>query len=288
MLDAHLNIVRSSKYIKYLNSIGIETESIFDMVESQFDRNIFDLFINNSEQLLSPNIYIEELVFSVLCRYLNENYSDSAIFEDDAKLDVKSIIAHSKSIIQRPKIPLPSDEILGFKEPSVENGFVRISRFEIQLILKNYNINNYNKSVILFEGLLPVKVETNPLRRDFSSYHIWNNSFYLGTPFIQGLCYNMNDMGLPSILWLNSQFVTLLELRIDNYKNGLRAINKNDEVILEFRYWKDKKIGNGASFVGTNSNIPTCEGCDLILREDYYTQLKKIFPNLSFYTKALL
>jgi hypothetical protein len=46
-------------------------------------------------------------------------------------------------------------------------------------------------------------------------------------------------------------------------------------------------IGNGASFVGVDSNIAKLEGCDLILREDYFDKLKKIVPNVVYYTEVL-
>ena len=60
-----------------------------------------------------------------------------------------------------------------------------------------------------------------------------------------------------------------------------------NEVVLKFRCWRYQLIGNGASFVGTDSNIAKLEGCDLILREDYYNKLKKIIPDMVYYTKII-
>ena len=75
---------------------------------------------------------------------------------------------------------------------------------------------------------------------------------------------------------------------LDNYKNGLRALNSDNEVILLFRHWREDLIGNGVSFIGTNSNIPKLEGCDLILREDYYEKLKDMIPELVFYSYPII
>ena len=79
----------------------------------------------------------------------------------------------------------------------------------------------------------------------------------------------------------------MIRLRLDNYNNGLRALNNNDEIVLQFRYWREQLIGNGASFVVMNLNIAKLEGCDLILRKDYFNKLKKIIPNVVYYSEVI-
>lgn len=78
----------------------------------------------------------------------------------------------------------------------------------------------------------------------------------------------------------------MLNLKLDDYKKGLRALNNEGEVILLFRRWRDQLIGKD-SFDGTNANIAKLEGCDLILRTDYFNQLKKIIPDLVFYSQVV-
>lgn len=287
MNDNHLKILNSSKYIQYLAKFGIKKETIYERIIPIFNSHDFDQFINRSESLLSPNIYIEELAFNQACKYLNENYRDSVVFENDTRLDIKTIIAYSKTLIQRPEILTPSEIISGFKEPSSENDFIRIARFERQLGLKAYQSNPSSKSFIIFEGLLPIQTEINPLKQELYSHHIWNNSFCVGQPFIQGLINSINGLEPFSIIWLNSELLKLLELTIDDYKNGLRALNNSGEVILNFRHWKKELIGNGSSFVATDSNIAKFEGSDLMLRKDYYEKLKLIIPSIVFYSKLL-
>ena len=86
---------------------------------------------------------------------------------------------------------------------------------------------------------------------------------------------------------MNSELLDILGLRLDNYPNGLRALNSNNEIVLKFRSWREKLVGNGALFVGVDSNIAKLEGCDLILREDYFNKLKKIIPDVVCYTKVI-
>lgn len=287
MMDKYcLSIIESSKHFKYLKDIGIETDIIKSAILSGFNKNTFDIFINRSEQRLSPNIYIENLVFTEACKYLNEKYAESLVFENNGKIDVKSIIAYSKSLIQRPDVTTPFESDVGFKEPDNLNGFIRIARFEHQLAERDFSTNDTKPGTVLFEGLLPKKMHINPLFCQNASDDIWNNTFCFGEPIIQGIYPNLHSIEASNILWLNSELLQMLDLTLDTYKNGLRALDNNQEVILIYRQWRDELIGNGASF-GTDANIARLEGCDLILREDYYQKLKKIIPNVVFYTFLL-
>lgn len=216
-----------------------------------------------------------------------EEYKDSVFFENDTKLDIKTIIATSKSLIQRPNIIKPSDVMEGFKEPDYEDGFVIISKFERELITESYQGRGKNKGSIVFAGLLPFEVDINPLVEKSPSNHIWESNYYRGEPFIQGFNASYNSIESQYVLWMNSELLNMLELELDNYSNGLRALDDNNEIILKFRYWRDQLIGNGASFVGTDSNISKLEGCDLILREDYFNKLKKIIPDVVYYTNII-
>lgn len=283
-MDEHcLSIIKSSKFLKYLQNIGIETDEIRSAIFLEFNRGTFGNFINNHEQKLSPNTYIENLVFTQVCKYLNNNYAESFIFENNGQIDVKSIIAHSQSLIQRPDMTTPFESDVGFKEPDNLNGFIRIARFEQQSAERHYNANNSKRRSVMFEGLLTSKMAINPLFCHSTSFNIWNNDFCLDEPIVQGLHPNLHSVEAPNVLWLNSGLLSILKLTLDVYKNGLRALDSNQEVALVFRHWREQLIGNG----GANANIARLEGCDLILREDYYQELKDIIPNVVFYTYLL-
>jgi hypothetical protein len=287
MSDQLIECINRSKFLLHLTNIGIDIEATKDAAVESVDENEIEPFANRSHQLLSPNIYVESLVFKHVCQYLYEEYKDSVIFENDIKLDIKTIIATSRSLIQRPNITNPSNVVEGFKEPDHKDDFVIISRFERELITERHEGRRKQKGNTVFEGLLPYGIEINPLVDKSPTHHIWENNYYFGEPFIQGFYANFNSIEAQYVLWMNSLLLNMLELKLDNYNNGLRALNSNNEIILQFRYWRDQLIGNGNSFVGTDSNIAKLEGCDLILREDYFEGLKQIIPDVVFYTKKI-
>ena len=284
MNDQLIESINRSKFLLYLTNIGIDIEAVKNKAVESIDKNEIDFFANRSHQLLSPNVYVESLVFKHVCQYLYGEYKDSVIFENEIKFDIKTIIATSRSLTQRPKITKPSNVVEGFKEPDHENGFVIISRFERELITERYEGRSQQKGNIIFEGLLPYEIEMNPLVDKSPTHHIWDSNYYFGEPFIQGFYANFNSIEAQYVLWMNSLLLNMLELELDDYNNGLRALNSSKEIILQFRYWRDQLIGNGASFVGMDSNIAKLEGCDLILRKDYYDKLCKIIPDVVFYT----
>lgn len=278
-----LNEINNNKFIVYLEEIGIEVSSLKNAILKNYNEGELEPFINRSKNRLSPNVYIEKLVFEEVCQYLFKEYKDSVIFEEEVKLDIKTIIATSKSLIQRPEITKPSNKISGFYEPSYEGDFRIISRFERELSQTNYMDEILNKGGVVFEGLLPVEIEAFPMDQESPSNGIWNKDYCIGTPFIQGFNSNFNGLETQCVLWLNSDLINKLRLRLDHFNNGLRALNEDNEVILNFRYWRKQLIGNGVSFIGANSNIAVLEGCDLLMRDDYFNKLKLMIPDLVYY-----
>ncbi|WP_160060759.1 hypothetical protein [Psychromonas sp. L1A2] len=287
MNEQILASISRNKYLVYLDNVGIDIDVIKEEIIKNVNENEMGFFVNRSHQRLSPNVYIDSLVFKYVCKHLYDEYKSSLIFESEIKLDIKTIIATSKSLIQRPIIRKPSDVVMGFKEPDYEEGFRVISRFERELSENNYGEREKSKGGIIFEGLLPCKIEMNPLVEKYSSNHIWENSYYLGEIFIQGFNASINSIESQYVLWMNSKLLNMLELKLDNYNEGLRALNSNDEIVLQFRCWRERLIGNGSSFVGMDSNIAKLEGCDLILREDYFNKLKKIIPDVIYYSEVI-
>ena len=77
---------------------------------------------------------------------------------------------------------------------------------------------------------------------------------------------------------MDSHLLEVLEIKIDNYNNGLQAINNKNEIVLKFRSWKDGLIGDDI-----NDNVPKFEGCDLLMREDYYKKLNVLIPSLEYF-----
>ena len=282
-----MKLINDSKFMVYLDSIGIDLSDVKESVIDHFSEEELDLFVNRSHKTLSPNIYIENLVFKHVNEFLYEQYKDSVIFEGIGKIDLRTMIATSVSLVSRPDIEHPSATAKGFKVPHSQEGFITLSRFERQFITDRYGINDESKTAVVFEGFLPWELEMNPLPEVPSTEDIWTNSYCFGESIIQGLCANFNSIECQCVIWMNSQLLDILDLSLDDYTNGLRALDKEGKIALKYRYWKEELIGNGASFVGTNANVPKLEGCDLIIREDYFNKLKEVVPNLFFYTHLI-
>ena len=145
MNNQFIGIIKRSKYLVYLANIGIDTDAITNEIEKNIEEDEISVFGNNYHRMYSSNAYIESVVFKYVGKYLYEEYKDSVIFENETKLDIKTIIATSKSLIQRPNIIKPSDAVVGFKEPDYEDGFVIISRFEKELNLEGYERKSTKK-----------------------------------------------------------------------------------------------------------------------------------------------
>ena len=287
MFNQLKDTILRNDYIRYLEHLDIDTSEIINNIRIKIEKNKnnFDTFTNRSYKMLSPNVLLENIVFVEVNKYLYKNYQDSVIFEEYVNLDIKTLIATQNSIIERPKISKPSEIEEGFKSNlENENGFIRIARFENEMIEASSGWDRKGQTIV-FEGLSIFGKKT-PLFEDLPSSLIWNNAFYY-EPFIIGFTKNFNSIQSNNTLWINSLLQYDLGLTLDNFNNGLQALNENGEVVLKFRQWRSELIGNGASFVGQDSNIPQLEGCDLMLREDYYEKLKVIIPNMEFYSKKL-
>jgi hypothetical protein len=286
MNEQILHSIDRSKYISYLEEMGVDISIVKMEIINKLNEDEMDAFINRSENLLSPNIYIESVIFECACRYLHKDFKHSIVLGGEIKIDIKTIVATSKSLIKRPNKIKPIDSTGGFREPDYIDGFRVISRFEREIGENHQRKNIKRNSAVVFEGLLPKKIEVNPLMDKCPSNFIWESS-YLEWPFIQGFNACFNGLEAQYVLWMNSELLSMLGLKLDSHNNGLRALNSNGEIVLIFRCWREPLISIGSSFVGTHSNIARLDGCDLILREDYFQILKCIIPSMVYYVEVI-
>jgi len=287
MFDRVESTILNNEYIVYLKHLEIDTSEILNNIRIKVENNksIFDDFSNRSYKMLSPNILLENMIFEEVNKYLFQNDYNLDIFKKDIELDIKTLIATQNSIIVRPKMSRPFEIEEGFKTELVNiNGFIQIARFENEMI-ENENGWGRQGQTVIFEGL-SIFGEKKPFIEYLPSSLIWHNALYY-KPFIIGFMKKFNSIEADNTLWFNSLLLNDLGLFLDNFNNGLQALNEGNEVVLKFRQWRSDLIDNGASFVGQDSNIPKLKGCDLILREDYYERLKMIIPDMEFYSKKL-
>ncbi len=265
--------------ITFLNSQNIDVTQINKNIRKNMENKghlLDDVFSNRMFQMLSPNILLENVIFSESYKYLHKNN----LHVEAHEIDIKSLIASQNSIIPRPQISKPNSTEKGFKHYlDEESEFIRIARYENELIKDKHGIHRKGQNVI-FEGIT-IFGERMPFIHYLPSYLIWHNAYYY-EPFVVGLIKKFNGFEFDHILWINSLLIQDLGLHLDNFNNGLRALNSADEVVLEYRQWKKDLIGNSI-----DSNIGRLEGCDLLLRKDYFEILKTYIPNLEFYTDKL-
>ncbi|CAK6714497.1 hypothetical protein HORM4_460025 [Vibrio harveyi] len=281
------DLIENSKLIEYVRSVGVDSSEIKRSILKDFSENEIEWFVNSSYKVLSPNTYAENLVFRKVSSFLNREHSDSVIFEGVGRIDLRTMIATSVSHIKRPTVVLPSEVQQGFKDFHSEGDFVTLSRFERQFIPERFGANEGSKTFVLLEGGLFDEIEMNPLFNFPDTDSIWSNEFCLGIPTIQGVRTNFNSVESSCVLWINGYFMERMGLRLDHYTNGLRALNQSGEIVLKYRYWKEELIGNGPSFVGQDANIPKLEGCDLVMRQDYFVMLQDILPSLFNYSYVI-
>ena len=289
MFEQLKGTIYQNEYIRYLKFLKIDTIEIINNIRLQVEKNKnnFDIFTNRSYKMLSPNILLENIIFEEVNKYLHDNNYDLNIFKRDIELDIKTLIATQNSIIERPKIVKPSEVEKGFKlNLENENGFIRIARFENEMIVSSNGWGREGQTIVC-EGLSIFGEET-PLFVGLPSSLIWHDAFYhQDYPFIIGWIRKFNTIESNNTLWIDSLLLYDLGLRLDDFNNGLRALNEDDEIVLEFRQWRSNLIGNGASLIGQDANIAQLEGCDLIIREDYLEKLKMMIPDMKFYSEKL-
>ena len=81
--------------------------------------------------------------------------------------------------------------------------------------------------------------------------------------------------------------VQQLNLTVVRNSEGLYAINEQGEKIVIMRTWSCEHIGSGYNS-SLADEIPTLEGTDLIIREDYFIKLCMFFKHApKYYTKKI-
>jgi len=288
MFERLKDTILRNDYISYLKYLNINTDEILNNIKNRLDdKDLFSIFENRIYRMLSLNIILENIIFEEVNKFLFKNNYPLNIFKRNIEIDLKTLIATQNSIIERPKISRPSEIEEGFKAELLNiDGFIQIARFENEMIEKENGLGREGQ-IIVFEAL-SVFGKKEPFFEGLPSSLIWKDAFYYSNyPFIVGFIKKFNSIEADNILWINNLLQNDLGLILDDFNNGLQAKNKDGEIVLRFRQWRSQLIGNGASFVGQDSNIAKLEGCDLILREDYYKKLKVMIPDMKFYSEKL-
>lgn len=245
------------------------------MLKSIIKKNTFDKFGNRVYSLTSFNIYYENAIYTAINEYLSIKYKRIKLF-NYFDIDVKTLIATQNSLIERPKDLLNKQKEIKFNNKLYkEDSFIRIALFENELVIEG---SRRKENTIYFEGLITIKEKIYQFFEDIPS-NIWCDEFYSNNLYqIIGFYKYFNSIESKYTMWMDSHLLEVLEIKIDNYNNGLQAINNKNEIVLKFRSWKDGLIGDDI-----NDNVPKFEGCDLLMREDYYKKLNELIPSLEYF-----
>lgn len=282
-------IVDNNRYLKTLKYLGIDTWKLKHNIQNRIEssKDIFSLFSNRVYSLSSQNINLENIIFEESNKFIYKKYKDIFNFDVTLKQDLKSLIAMKNSLIERPSIDRPSQILEGIKDDLDEiDRYVRIAKFENELVVNDFGKDK--KQHIVFEGLTPFENE-KPFFEYLPSSLIWLDAFYYGQEKkLIGFCKKCNSIEAKYLLWLDSIELQHLGLTLDNYNNGLRALNDKNEVILKFRYWSEEPLENSSSHTNIDSNLSKIEGCELLLRRDYLDLLKVLVTDLKYVIKKIV
>lgn len=70
------------------------------------------------------------------------------------------------------------------------------------------------------------------------------------------------------LLWLNPTIISSMKLDIQRTQEGLVALDENKEIVIIMRTWSCEYVGDRFR-TSLSDEIPTLEGTDLIIRNDY-------------------
>ena len=165
------------------------------------------------------------------------------------------------------------------EELPYNNGWIRLGHFENELFEDSYASGL--KESRCFGGM--VFNENLEKGIPYSQYKL--NPLYIWHP--EAYNYEIEDFIVCSflqpedffeyykILWLNPILVNKLNLKVSEYTNGLLACDENGEIILRFNSWFYDYVGNE----GIDEEIPKLDGCELLMREDYFKKILFIYKN---------
>lgn len=248
------------------------------------------LYSNIRYKHMVDNIYLSDYILEIINKDL---YNDFRVFNqedlyNDIKIDIRSLIAQNQSLSIRPTDIIKPSEFeqttYASTDIALNNGWVRIAHFETEFVEQNNELHEIKS----FGGMVFEK--ENSFVFPYSDEHLsmdslWgnNSSNYkkdkvIIYAFIQGGCQLENY----KLLWLNPSIVKKLDLFIGDFNKGLYAVNKDGEIIIKYHSWIEGYFSLGSDFRFTDE-IPKLSGSELLIKEEYFRDLCKMFRNKPTY-----
>jgi hypothetical protein len=265
---------------------GIDIGNLFGKYKATFFRKNNDeleLYGNRMYKRAAANIYYSDYILILINEdYYNKlkSYGDSDNVYNDLKIDVRTLVAQYLSLIPRP------NSLFTTKQQSCtnllcdiqkENGWVRLGHYEYELKKHEHYELKENKT---YGGIV---FSTNP-EFPFAGYRLFMDAVWedITIPYditdeiVFSSIQTYHQIEDYKILWLNPVIVKLLDIEVCHFTKGLKAINKEGEIVMKFNSWIDEYIATDYSH-GVMDEIPLKDGAELLIRADYFDKICELF-----------
>ncbi len=278
-----------------LERMGFDLSNVFGEFRTSFSKHYskyFELTYNrvhkrNVNIIYNSNYFLKLINTDFYYDFRNSKDPAPQELFNVLKIDYKSLLSQQSSIFYRPQdLNKPSKINIDFfkkEDLSCNNGWVRIGHFENELFEDSYASGF--KEFRSFGGI--VFNENMEKNLPYSQYRL--NPFYIWHP---EMCdYDIEDFIICSflqlneffeyykIIWLNPVLINKLNLKIGEYQNGLFAYNGSGDIILRYHSWYYDYVGNER----IDEEIPKLDGCELIIKEDYFKRILELYDNKTPY-----
>lgn len=278
--------------LKKLDAIEIDVTSVVAKHKTIYlskHKDKLDLYANRSYEMYVKHIYPSDYI---LQRINTDLYQDLRTLqkeeEDDCydflRINTKALIAQNLSFSLRPKdLTLPSQgKSLTEKYPiKNDSGWIRLAHYENELKKRDrlFDLKEYRTWGTCLGGFnnsTPLALET-----------LYDYTFCLPDHGVLFEFIQYDPLENYHLFWLNPIILEQLGIVISDFLTGIVAKNENDEVVLKYNQWKTNYVGNGD--FGIREEIPTIEGVELLIREDYFKKMQRILgKQLSEYVTLFL
>ena len=272
-----------------LEKMGFDLGNVFGEFRTSFSRHYekyFELTYNpvhkrNVNIFFNSNYFLKLINTQFYYDFRNNQNPLPAQLYNLLKIDYKTLLSQQNSIYHRPTdLEQPSTIKRDFtkqKEVLINNGWVRLGHFERELFEENYARGF--KEIRSFGGLVFYDI----MEKDLPYSHRILNPLFIWQPELCG--YKIEEYLVCSflqledffeyykIIWLNPVLVKQLNLIVDDYLNGLLAKNEEGDIVLRYNSWFANYVGNER----IDEEIPKLDGCELLIREDYFQKILNLY-----------
>ena len=265
---------------------GIDIRSIFGKVKTNFSitypfEKYLDIYFNRVHKIMVPNLFFHDY----LLQQLNEDlyselyqYDLTKIIVDDLKINVNLLISQTNSLTTRSEEVKPPSKILKDKrivnEIDFTDGWRRIAHFEKEL----FDDDNYKLKENCVYAAISFDNDMTKFPLNLTEINLWKPEKNDPSKHVIYFYYQKDYLEHYKVLWLNPALLKKLGIEFNNSSGTINGINSKKEIVLKYNNWRTNYIGNG-EFSRLSDEIPKLEGCELIIRDDYYQKLCKLFKS---------